>query len=540
MENDSSSGWDVPRPAVRLWLTLALGILGALLFPCKMEFFVHAFANVKDVTALAWMTAAFAGVLLLHRAEKVKVPWRMAVLMGLALALCLVLPPRSGEEESVFWARFVWLCCVGTLLMTAGASASGLQFRRGSIRPWVECLVRGPAIAVAAPLLLFASRPIDGRRSSSPMPATSRGAFAAFPCVLAASGPVPFALDIFGVTDGYSRLTLSWYSFGIWMWLGCALLFLLSPWPEYPRIPKPGERPRPRTVHHLAVAAVVVMALLILSERGLSRFLWGVIWSASTQSFLWAWLGLALLLMLSPWPGYPRLPKLDTLPRARSAGPLGTAVFLALPLVPLAAIAYYPVLFILGGHLFSLSSNRLLVGSALDQSTIGKALFWFTISTATVIPYVAVARWMGDRSTRLGHWAFAVPTAVLFLCLLSILTIPFHALIQYIATMGFTPSRIRGVIYCLCGFAAVLGCGVAWLDFIPSGYRYRLFLHHQGYEWATSQDARRILRHLRWSAYRVPPSSDVEILPGSGPNAESLIAFMRMLARHRSEVRRRP
>ena len=88
MEDDFSSAWDVPRPAVRLWLSLALGLLGAFLLPAQ-DFAPHTFDNFLRVALIAWIVAAFVSVLLLHRVEKAKVPMGICAIMGLALLAAL-------------------------------------------------------------------------------------------------------------------------------------------------------------------------------------------------------------------------------------------------------------------------------------------------------------------------------------------------------------------------------------------------------------------------------------------------------------------
>jgi hypothetical protein len=44
---NNSCTWDVPRPDSRLWLTVAMGVLGTLLFSVKAEFFINPFAADK-------------------------------------------------------------------------------------------------------------------------------------------------------------------------------------------------------------------------------------------------------------------------------------------------------------------------------------------------------------------------------------------------------------------------------------------------------------------------------------------------------------
>jgi len=498
-----------------------LGILGALIFPGRMEFVSNPFANLGGATVLAWMTAAFAAVWLLHRLENVQVTRHIYVLMALAWALSLMFPLGFVDEKFKAPACCAWLCIMGLLLLVAGASVSRLRNQGESNLSWVECLMRGPAVALAAPLLLFASRPVARRGSSSPMQTLSRVAFAVFPYALAAG----FTLTLFG-SECYRHalwLRLLCLSFSVWAWLGCALLFLLSPWPEYPHILRRGSLRKAHKVSSLFAAALMGIGLAALVLKGHPVFLIFLhpifIWPALGCALLFLlslwrvypgfsrmngltkvhkvisllaiafvgiglvvlayWdkplesdmlliiipaLGCALLYLLIPWPVYPGLPKLGYLPEARKIGPLGTAIFLAMALVLLASFALGPFLHVVSGDLFRSEFHRIHVGTVLDQPTIGKWFFLSALFAALAFPYAATARWMSDRSTRLGYWAFAVPTAALCLCLLSILTMPFWWLLQYIHAMGFTEMRIYGVVCGLLGYIVILGflCWAVW------------------------------------------------------------------------------
>ena len=180
--NDSDSAWDVSRPCVRLWLTLALGLLGMRLFPFEEGFAPDAFAHARGTPLFAWLVAAFGGVWLLHRMELTGMPKFQYLLMGLALVLSLVIPPfvrgvlLPGDQNT---AGFFCFCLI-VLLLIAGASA--LQARQrpnaGSLR---ACLLRGPVLALTAPLLLYASRPVGGNTPASALQRLTRALFAVLP-----------------------------------------------------------------------------------------------------------------------------------------------------------------------------------------------------------------------------------------------------------------------------------------------------------------------------------------------------------------------
>lgn len=158
-------------------------------------------------------------------------------------------------------------------------------------------------------------------------------------------------------------------------------------------------------------------------------------------------------------------------PRFRRLGPIGTAVVMAAALIPLGRFMHSrngPFLYVVSGGLFADGFDRIHVGSALDQPTIGKWYFVSTVFAAMVLPYVAVARWVSSRRTRAGYWAFAIPAAALCLYLLITLTVPFWWVVQYINAMGVTPRRIHGLVYGLGGYAVILGF-FAWAVWPPKG-----------------------------------------------------------------------
>ncbi|MCK5272619.1 MAG: hypothetical protein KAJ52_08570 [Sedimentisphaerales bacterium] len=469
IENDHSSAWGVPRPAFRLWLSCALGFLGILLLPAQEDFAPHAFAGVQRAPLLAWMTAALASVLLLHRVEKTKVSVGICATMGLALVLCLMLPEGVGRKqhpEAQGLAGFVWFCFI-ILMLVVGASIVRLRFRRET-KPmlWVESLLRGPAIALVAPLLLFASRPVARGESSSRMEALSRAAFVLFPIALAGGFALSFALAVFGYHEIASGLGLVCISFSVWAWLGCALLFIMSPWPKYPRIPRTDHLTKARKIGSLATIAFVAMALVqlvLLGEGWLFLILFHPL-------FIWGGVGCMLIILLSPWPEYPPVPRLGEIPEACKIGPWGTALFLTIALVALGSFAISPFLSVVSGRLFASHFSRAHIGGALDQPSLHKWYFLFVYFSAQVLPYVAIARWMSNRRTRLGYWTFAIPTVGLCLCLLSILTLPFYWCIQYIGAMGYTCVRVHGVAYGLAGYIVIL-VFLFWAVWVPNKKR---------------------------------------------------------------------
>ena len=438
MQNNNVSAWDLPRPTVRLWLTLALGVLGASLLRINIE----------------------------------------------------------GEKVG----GFHWLCII-ILLLIAGASVAQLLShpRKRDLRPWLETLLRGPAIALTAPMILFASRPAATGHTTSPrLQRLTQNAFTLFPFAVAAglASPIitPHLTTAFPATfrqllreffPGFdpTLFSLAFFSFSVWAWVGCALVFVLSPsWPEHPRIPATKRRMTVWGYASLATAALagtaVVLAVLPHDDGWMMFALFFLPWS------IWGGVGVALLALLVPWPEYPPLPRLADLPTARKTGPWATAIFLAIAIAALGSIAYYPLRLVVSGQLFSDSFNH------IRTSGLELPLLVFSYCSAIVLPYMAIARWMSDRSTWLGYWAFTIPASILCFLLLCILTIPFHRLIQYIQAMGFTPRRVYGLVYGLAGYIGILLflCWAVWPPNATSRIGLSLWNRYRGLQSADCAD----------------------------------------------------
>ncbi len=283
---------------------------------------------------------------------------------------------------------------------------------------------------------------------------------AVLPHVLAAGFVLPFALSVLRYDCLVSGLGLPWQSFAVWACVGCALLFVLNPWPAYPRISKTDHLTPSRrrwSMVGVVFAAVVLFLVLVLRE-------FVIVLIFFHPAFIWGGVGCALAVVLVPWPECPALPKLGALPDSRRMGTLGTAVFLGMAAVALGTFAYGPFLHIVSGGLFASAFDPIHTGGALDQPSLHKWFNLFVFFSAMALPYVAAARWMSERGSRLGYWAFAIPTVALCVCLLSILTVPFYWLIQYIGAEGCTFRRLLGLVYGFTGYGVVLVflCWAVW------------------------------------------------------------------------------
>lgn len=145
----------------------------------------------------------------------------------------------------------------------------------------------------------------------------------------------------------------------------------------------------------------------------------------------------------------------------------GFAITVVLTVFPLLLLAWMmesgePGLFfgtftyVLSGQLFASGWDRIHAGGSLDQPTIGKWYFWFTVFTIVNLPYMLAVKIVCVHRSKLRHWIFVIGLTVLCLFLLCLLTIPFYWLVQYIDAMGTTVKRIEGIVYGIGGYATVL------------------------------------------------------------------------------------
>jgi hypothetical protein len=128
-------------------------------------------------------------------------------------------------------------------------------------------------------------------------------------------------------------------------------------------------------------------------------------------------------------------------------GPLGIVFFLGMAVLPLAMWCSPAIRTLFTGGLFTARFDLSWVGWTLDQSTIHCGFWRFTMLGGMASAYVAVARWLCNRTSRPGYWAFALPVVGLWLCLLSYLTCVFYGLIVYIHMLGITLLRLYGLAY---------------------------------------------------------------------------------------------
>jgi len=401
MQEESVSARGVDGPSARLWLTVALGILGMWFLPGPMGFFPNPFASVKLTAIGGWMVVALLGVLLLRRVEKVTSPQHL-----------------SGAKSGM--------------------------------RSQLKRMLRHMSATLVAPYFVYVSRPAGGDRASCVVTTFTRAAFAVFPFMFA--GGIAVWLE---KTHHFRLMGLQWLSLTVWTWLGCALLFFLSPPREFSRTPKIGR------ILDTAKLGVVLAVILVATGLALSILCYPRSFSDGGLAMLVllsfciaaAWLACPLLLLLGTAPNYPCI---ANQPQAPKPSPIRIAVAMTLALAPLASVGFRPFLDLVSRQTFGRHFSLWNAGFALDQPTIGKFLFWFTVFCVTMLPFVSVVRAISDRRSRAGYWAFAVPTSIIGLFLLSMLTDTFWMLIVYIRDMGFTPRRVYGLAFGIGSYCVVL------------------------------------------------------------------------------------
>ena len=447
------------RPGVRLGLTVLLGLLGVWLDPGKLNDRLHTLEDPGGLGLAVWLAAVFVAVLILHRAEGVRTPWRLALFMVPALALsCYGVVVRLLMHGDMI--GILYYSAIVFLLLAAGIWVYGWPRRREDKWHLGVCLVRAPAIALTAFLMLIAA---GLRRASRPSMRTglTRMAFIGFLIVIAAGSPINEIIrDLLGRNFiGLPRwLYDACFFFSLWAAIGCGVLYLLSPWPENPRLGRAmshSRRYRMRVAKLGGFLAVALGLLAIVDPGGLGHII-----GYALIGLCVTWPYVLIFLMLTPWPAIRWLPMMDDLPAGDGIGPFLSLLLLAIPLAPLSASFWRlreKFLAMFNGRLFADPFDRNIPGWALDQSYLSTLIWRFTLLTVMVLAYLVVVRWVSERRSRLGYWAFTLPAGAIWFFLMSFMLIIHGELLRYIHAMGFTIMRIYGLGYGLLYCVLMLG-----------------------------------------------------------------------------------
>lgn len=464
---------------LQLCLTLVLGVLGAIILPVRSEFVINIFPKGQAINLITWLVVLFLGVLILYYRGKVKPHIIIYVAMQLVLimAFCFFLRQEKKSFSIEHIESFYWQCGIFLFLILAGILTKIVSMKTLNPLLWVRELLRGLAIAILAPLLLYASRTVSDSTSLSIMQRVSKKAFFLFPFVMVITYILPFSLemngfwhrfmnfDILGCYNFFKYLGLRCISFTVWGWIGCALIFVLSPWFEYPEISKSTISIKRKMFSILSILVIAALMIILISigEGWILAILFHPL-------FIFGGTGVLLTIFLFPWPEYPYLPRMKKLSPKLRFSPLATFIFIAIPAISLSLFTNKFLFYILSGELFTTPFNSSIVRGALDQSGFNKGILFLIYFSAQVFPFVAIARWISNRNTRFGYWAFAIPIIYFCVSLLSIHTLIFVGLLKYIYTMGFTPLRIWGIFYGVIVYIIVLG--YFWWAIYPSKKKY--------------------------------------------------------------------
>ena len=440
MDNAPGQTADSFHPPARLAAALTLGVLGAGLIGSQDTFFGPQ-PHIQTWNLFAWLLAAAGAIFLLHRIEHVRTPRRLWVFVGLALAISLV-PAASEPDIRSMFDRLAWakMGALGLLLPWAGVVLFGLPALRSRCPIW-RVFLRALALALTAPFLLYAAH----ERNDSARPRLAR-----LYRVLFALFPLALAVGVGIVHLGWGQwryprpaMAIS-HDFLLWTWIGCALIFLLGPWPDEPgrkRPVPPSKLDQIGWVLLLAAVSLLPGLLMFLAPRPKLGYLamYGLLFLLLYGDVL------LLLLMLMPWPRF--FPKLSEPPPRGKMGTVGTTLLLVLPWLGIGTYFMGAFRGLFSGRLFAEQFDPRWLGWALDQSNLSSGFFRYTSIMAALMAYVAAVRWLADRR---GFWrrgAFTLCSLPLFLFPFSHLTCIAYSLLLYVQALGFTTLRVLGLLY---------------------------------------------------------------------------------------------
>jgi hypothetical protein len=107
---------------------------------------------------------------------------------------------------------------------------------------------------------------------------------------------------------------------------------------------------------------------------------------------------------------------------------------------------------VVSGKLFQNKWHIIHAGFVMDQPTIGKWYFWFTVFSILWLLFAFLASNICDTKHRILPCLYAPLSLVAVCILLCVLAVPFFGTVQYIQLMGFTPHRLIAFGYGLSAF----------------------------------------------------------------------------------------
>lgn len=114
---------------------------------------------------------------------------------------------------------------------------------------------------------------------------------------------------------------------------------------------------------------------------------------------------------------------------------------------------FYPAWFILSGQywkelseIFWKPFNWVHAGSALDQPTVGKFMFWYAVIALFTMIFLIAVRFLTDMKSKSNYRCYLFFFILAFLFVMSFMVAPATLLAHYIIDMGVTSRRLNGVI----------------------------------------------------------------------------------------------
>lgn len=385
------------RSAIRLWITLGLGLLGAWVSLDKMDFYPIPLISTGWKAIIAWIAAMFLGVRLLRWMEKTT-------------------PIQSLPEIK-----------------------TGRRFLR--IKKFLSHVAR----VSMAPYFLYASRPVDYHGVRFSTTALTKAGFAVFPFFFAMG-----VTHFIGISIN-KKIGFMLFSLSIWTWLGCSLLFLLSPPRKYPRFPDVGGVLKNGKYGFLLIAFYIAVSGLFLL-LSFPLFFW--------RSILFS--PIILVLIMFVFFSFPFFYLLS--PSAADSTNSDRLILKTSPVLAAFAVifAFAPIVLFIYRPLHALLDKQM-------PAMVKSMLFFLTIFIIAMFFFLIIVRGVTNRQTWLGYFTFSIPTTLVNACLLFVLTSIFFTLLFYVGKMGFTSKRLCGLAYLLtaCIIVSAFLCWATW----PPKYR---------------------------------------------------------------------
>jgi hypothetical protein len=112
-----------------------------------------------------------------------------------------------------------------------------------------------------------------------------------------------------------------------------------------------------------------------------------------------------------------------------------------------------PVRYLFTGRAFG--DRPLVIGGALDQSSLHKEFFIFLVSMAVICPFIALVRWINGNTPRAIRMIFSSASLLILVHPFSIITIFSYDVSRYVLHMGVTRMRLVGLGVAIISYVAL-------------------------------------------------------------------------------------